>query len=183
MMKKVYIFFNQSQTMKKTKTEQKSENEFYSFFENEFSNERFTLAVAGNSELNQTVSAAARFESQADKYFGYFKKIFSFVPGILFLHFAVPATIEFGFGIWGVFFFLAGSFMVWAGIGDLKNKNHWLLPLSVILTALLFSFPFAFLPINFVPYYLYFYACVLPLLFAAPILAKGLIDKYEENEN
>lgn len=168
--------------MKKTKTEQKSENEFYSFFENEFLNEPFTLAVAGNSKLNQTVSAT-RFESQADKYFGYFKKIFSFVPGVLFLHFAVPATIEFGFGIWGVFFFLAGSLMVWAGIGDLKNKNHWLLPLSVILTALLFALPIAFLSLNNSLYYLYFYAGVLPLLFAAPILAKGLIDKYEENEN
>lgn len=168
--------------MKKTKIGQKTETEYYSFFDDEYSNEPLTPAVAGNSELTQILSAD-RFGHRAEKYFNLFKKIFAFVPGVLFLHFAVPATIAFGFGIWGAFFFSAGSFMVWAGIGDLKNKKHCLLPLSVMLISLLFSLPVAFLPVNLVLYYLYFYACALPLIFAAPIITKGLIDKNEKNES
>lgn len=167
-------------TMKKTKFEQRIKNALSAFFDDEPFEKHSTLIVVENRELTQPVFAE-QLRSHADKNFGYFKKLFSFVPGVLFVHLAAPAAMEFGFGVWALFFFLAGSFMIWAGIGNLKNKNHLLVPSAVILTALIFAAPFKFLPANLSGYYTYFYICVLPLLFIAAISAKGWVDKFEDS--
>ncbi len=168
--------------MKKTVINERFENVIEAFFNNENSPELSAVTCAGSRELVQT-QAPAKFARSADKYFGYFKNLFSFVPGVLFLHFAVPSTIVFGFGLWGLFWFTAGIFMVWAGIGDLKNKKHLLLPLSVIMTALIFALPFGLLPAYLLNYYIYLYIGILPLLFTAPILTKGLLEKNERSKD
>lgn len=162
--------------MKKTKIEQRIKNAFNAFFEDEFSDEQTSLTVSGNQEIAQTF-ATTDISQKADKYFGLFKKVFSFLPGVLFLHLAVPATIMFGLSIWGLFWFAAGIFMVWSGIGDLKNKKHFLLPLSVVFVALIFSIPFIISPFSLSNYYNYFYIGILPLLFIAPILVKNYIKE------
>ena len=168
--------------MKKTKIEQRIENAFNAFFETECSNNNSSIVIAENNALTPPL-ASEQFKQNTDKYFDYFKKIFSFVPGVLFLHLAAPAALEFGFGLWLLFWLAAGIFMVWAGIGDLKNKKHFLLPLSVMATAIVFALPFGVLPAHLINYYVYFYIGVLPLLFIAPILTKGLIEKNERNES
>lgn len=162
--------------MNKTKIDQRIENDFNAFFDNEFSGDSTVLTFSGNQEIAQNFTAT-EVSQKADKYFGLFKKVFSFVPGVLFLHLAVPATVIFGFSIWGLFWFAVGIFMVWSGIGDLKNKKHFLLPLSVIFVALIFSVPFLISPFNSSDYYNYFYIGVLPLLFIAPILVKNYIKE------
>ena len=162
--------------MKKAKFAQRVENAYAAFFEDNNFNEPNSLVFAGSREIAQT-SAATQLSQTGDKYFALFKKIFLFLPGTLFLHFAVPASIVFGFGIWGVFWLAAGTFMVWAGTGDLKNRKHILLPFVVMLTALIFSIPFAFISIELANYYGYFYIGILPLLFIAPILVKNYLTE------
>jgi hypothetical protein len=166
--------------MKETKLKKRIENAFNAFFENELL-QNTAIVTAENQSLISP--APVRFEKNADKYFGYFKKLFAFAPGVLLLHLSVPATLMFDFSLWSLFWFVAGMFMVWAGIGDLKEKKHLLLPLSVIVAGLIFAAPFEFLPASFASYYVYFYIGILPLFFIAPILTKGLIDKYETSEN
>lgn len=162
--------------MKKTKTEQRVETAFKDFFDGENSNQTNFPMFAGNRKVEQIFSAP-KTAWTADKYFDWFKKLFAFLPGVLMLHFAAFAVFEFGFGIWGLFWIAAGFFMVWAGIGDLKNNKHFLLPLSVFAVSLIFALPVALLPANLLSGYIYFYICILPVLFVTPILTKNYLDK------
>lgn len=116
-------------------------------------------------------------EQTVDKYFDWFKKLFAFLPGVLILHFSVFALLDFGiYGIRVLFWIAAETFMIWAGIGDLKNKKHF--------AALIrhFSF-FRFRPArNFASGKLSFRLhkflfLHLPLLFITPILTKNYLDK------
>lgn len=163
--------------MKKTKIEQRIENAFDAFFDDENLSEPNALTFAGNQEIGQIFSNPKKART-ADKYFDWFKKLFAFLPGVLILHFAVFALLEFGiFGIWGLFWIAAGVFMVWAGIGNLTDKKHFLLPLSVISVSFIFALPVTLLPVNLADIYVYFYICILPLLFITPILTKNYLDK------
>lgn len=168
--------------MKKVKTEERFENVVEAFFNHESSPEYAAMIAAEHRELAQTPPPVP-FAQTADKYFDYFKNIFSFIPGVLFLHFVVPASIVFGLSLWGLFWLAAGIFMVWAGIGDLKKKKHFLLPLSVILISIIFALPFGLLPTHLLSYYIYLYVGILPLLFVAPILMKGWLEKDEGSKD
>lgn len=162
--------------MKKTKIEQRTENTFDAFFGDVDFDKEISMTRFRHDEGIQT-SAQESFYPKADKYYDLFKKIFSFLPGVLLLHMIVPAFLVFGFHVGGLFWIASGIFMVWAGIGDLRNKKHLLLPLSVILVALIFSVPLAVLPRGPEDYYIYFYAGILPLLFITPILLKGYLKE------
>jgi hypothetical protein len=146
------------------------------FFENENFSEQNALAVFENQEIAQ-VSPGENLAQTADKYFTFFKRIFAFLPGVLFLHLSMPAVFLFGINIWALFWIGSGIFMVWAGLGDLRDKKHILLPLSVMLVGLIFALPFYFLPPTFFSYYVYFYIGSLPLLFIAPILIKDWLKE------
>lgn len=162
--------------MKKTKIEQRIEKAFDAFFDDDNLNEPNALTFAGNREIEQSFSSL-EITQTADKYFDRFKKVCAFLPGILILHFAAIALVEFGFSVWELFWIAAGFFMVWAGIGDLKNNEHLLLPLSVFSVSLIFALPIALLPENLADVYIYFYICILPLLFITPLLTKNYLGK------
>lgn len=162
--------------MKKTKIEQRIENALDAFFDNENFTESNALMFAGDQKIEQPFSAS-QITQTADKYFNRFKKVCAFLPGVLILHFAAITLVEFVFSVWELFWIAAGFFMVWAGIGDLKNKSYLLLPLSVFSVSLIFALPVALLPKNLADIYVYFYICILPLLFITPILTKNYLDK------
>lgn len=165
--------------MNKTKLEERFEKAVNAFFESETLMEQNAIAVIENQELAQ-ISPAENLAQTADKYFTLFKRIFAFLPGVLFLHLMMPGIFTFGFNIWSLFFLVSGIFMVWAGLGDLKNKKHIWLPISTMLVGLIFSLPFYFLPPSSFSYYVYFYIGILPLLFIAPILVKGWLEESKD---
>lgn len=165
--------------MKKIKLEERFEKAVNAFFEDENLNEQNAIALCESQQFAQ-ISPAENLARTADKYFTLFKRIFAFLPGVLFLHLLMPGIFTFGFSIWTLFFLVSGIFMVWAGLGDLKNKKHIWLPISVMLVGLIFSLPFYFLPVSSFTYYVYIYIGILPLLFIAPILTKNWL---EINEN
>jgi hypothetical protein len=162
--------------MKKTKLEERLQNAVNAFFADENLTEQNALTIIESQELAQ-ISPADNLTQTADKYFTFFKRIFAFLPGVLFLHLLMPGIFVFGFNLWSLFFLVSGIFMVWAGLGDLKNKKHLLLPLSVMVVGLIFALPFYFLPPTSFSYYVYFYIGILPLLFVAPILVKSWLDE------
>jgi hypothetical protein len=161
--------------MKKTKLEERFQNAVNAFFADENLTEQNALAVIENQEIAQ-ISPTENLAQMADKYFTFFKRTFAFLPGVLFLHLSMPAVFLFGINIWALFWIGSGIFMVWAGLGDVKDKKHIFLPLSVMLVGSIFALPFCFLPPSF-SNYLYFYIGILPLLFIAPILTKSWLDE------
>lgn len=165
--------------MNKTKLEERFKKAINAFFENETFTEQNALAAIEHQEIAQ-ISPAENLAQKADKYFTFFKRIFAFFPGVLFLHLSMPGIFLFGINRWEFFWIYAGIFLVWAGLGDLKNKKHIWLPISVMLTGLVFALPFYFLPPSYFSYYIYLYIGILPLLFVAPILVKGWLGKSED---
>jgi hypothetical protein len=167
--------------MNETKLKDRIKNAAEALFADEPKNEPDSLAFVGNTQLTQ-IPQTSNLEQIADKYWGVFKKAFAYFPGILFLHISAVSTVEFGISIWGLFWILAGIFLVWAGIGDLKKTKHLLMPLSALLIGFIFALPFAFLPFDIVVnLYNYIYIGILPLLFIAPILTKSYLDKNEDS--
>lgn len=166
--------------MKRTTIKDRTKKAIDTFFEDENSSEFSVSAISGSGELIQQ-STLEIIEQRADKVWDLIKKIFIFAPGVLFLHLTVGSVLTFvhmiGFTPMMIFMLLAGSFMVWTGLGDLKNKKHLLLPLSVVSLSLLLGIPFTFLSPDLISYYIYFYICSLPLFFIAPILTKSYLDR------
>lgn len=166
--------------MKKTTIKERAEKAVNAFFEAE-RNEPNDLTVVGNTAIISN-EATTEFSQKADKYYSTFKKIFLFFPGVLMLHIAsvsFPLLYnEIGITSEMLFWFAAGIFMTWAGIGDLKNIKHSFIPLSVILLGIMTGSILNFLPISAFEYSLLLF----PLFFIAPILTKNAVDKFEENE-
>ena len=97
--------------MKETKLEERFEKAVNAFFENENSHEQNSIALFENQEIAQ-ISPAENLAQTADKYFTLFKRIFAFLPGVLFLHLMMPGIFTFGFSLWTLFFLVSGIFMV-----------------------------------------------------------------------
>lgn len=191
--------------MKKAKTETGRKTFNDSFSENETFSENRNLSFINNSEISQTEEFAT-FTEKSDSLLNLLKQIFFFLPGAFLLYlisFVVtiilidslsarePAEI---FGIHSaplqilllgtIAFF--GIFMIWFGLGDLKNKKHFAIPISVIVAggiiALiskilsdLFGFTGLFEVINY--YFIYLF----PLILILPVLVKGWIDRKTED--
>lgn len=157
--------------MKKTKIE----NNFEYFFDSESFSEN-KLTITNNFALLRVEKTSKAIEN-ADEYFAVFKKLFLFLLGVLILHLATFAAIDFykdvGLNLWMLFWFASGIFMTWAGIGDLKNKKHWLIPASVILGAAIVAGLGNWLSPDSFEYSFY----LLPLLFIVPVLVKSLVGK------
>ncbi len=140
--------------MRKTKIKQRIENVFNAFFD-EKSDGEISLTYANKSSPATSISSE-NLTQRADKWIEIFKKAFLFLPGILILHLACVAAVsfyrDFGINFQMIFWFVSGVFMVWAGLGDLKNKKHLLLPLSVILSITPFALLFSFLSANAIEY-------------------------------
>lgn len=179
--------------MKKTKLEERFEKAVNAFFENEISSEPTALAVAENHEIAQ-VSLTESLGQTADKYYGWFKKLFLFLPGVNILYFvgffsAFILTCEtklFPLNIGMFFWLLVGVFMTLVGIGDWRKKEHLAIPASVIsvgaivgticgLIELIYPQFSKLLFSDTIPLFLY----LMPLAFIAPILTKNWLDKEE----
>lgn len=169
--------------MKKTKIEQRMENAVNAFFETE-NRAGETALVYGNQTAILQNEANEEFAEKSDKRFDFFKKAVLFLPGTFVLFFATLASVFFykdlGVNFWTLFWLASGGFMVWAGLGDLKNKKHLLLPLSVVSVALTLAIGFGFLPESVQPqmffeHSIYFF----PIALIVPFLVKSRINGQE----
>jgi hypothetical protein len=163
--------------MRKTKIEQRVENAFNAFFENDeqdvFEN---SLSFTPDAALLKP-ETAANFNEKGDRLLKILKRTFVFLPGVLYLFFGTFSILAFDF-LWNPLIilavFLIGSFMTIFGIGSLKNPKHLVIPLSIIAVAVAAFGTFStFGNLKYVfEYGIYFF----PLALIAPFLAKSWVD-------
>lgn len=180
--------------MKKTKTDSKND----SFFEMANFSENQDLELVTDYKTSETD------EVTSSSLLNLIRQLFLFLPGALLLYlisfigiiilidsFSVREPLEM-FGISSppvqLFVFavitLLGIFMTWFGLGDIRNKKHFSIPTSIMMTggilALIskilgdvFGFTGLFEVMNY--YFIYLF----PLVLIVPILVKGWIDSKE----
>jgi heme A synthase len=132
------------------------------------------------------------------------KQVFLFLPGVFLLNFVgfavaailtdmilyrrafetLPQDFPLQLGLIGFIGFL-GIFMTWFGLGDIKNRKHFVIPASVIVTGAIFGVlvkateNFSDLAVRILEgsgdlIYLF------PLVLIIPVLAKGIVDRKTE---
>lgn len=191
--------------MKKVITDTRQKKSIESFFENENSAENQNSGLAIGSEMSKTEEEVTNFADKFSLLLSLIKQVFLFLPGTFLLYligfvgtiiltdsFSVQEPTEI-FGIHSVpiqmlvfgIIALFGIFMTWFGLGDIKNKKHAAIPISIlatggILAAIskilgdLFGFTQLFELMNY--YFIYFF----PLVLIVPILVKGWVDTKSE---
>ncbi len=168
--------------MKKTKIEQRLENAFNDFFDNDIEHcGENSLSLSSDSALLKQ-ETAERFNSKGNDLIKILKQVFIFLPGALYLFFGTFQIFSFDF-FWNpqsvVVIFLIGSFMTIFGLGSLKNPKHLVIPLSIIAVGIaafeLFS------TIGSLKYVFQYGIYFFPLALILPFLAKGWVDRKYEN--
>jgi hypothetical protein len=132
------------------------------------------------------------------------KQIFIFLPGTFLLFFmsfgaaiifmeivvyrraleTLPDDFPFQFALIGLIVFL-GTLMTWFGLGDIKNRKHFAIPASLMITGAMIGavvkaaasvFDLADKMLDNFSYLIY----LLPLALIIPILVKGIVDRKTE---
>lgn len=132
------------------------------------------------------------------------KQVFLFLPGTFLLFFmsfgaaiifmeivvyrrvfeTLPDDFPFQFALIGLIIFL-GTLMTWFGLGDIKNRKHFAIPASLIVTGTVIgaiikatasAFDLADKMLDDFSYLIY----LLPFALIVPILAKGVVDRKTE---
>lgn len=197
--------------MRKTKVEDKSEKSFDSFFESETTDENNSLSFTNNSNTLR-LESNENFTKQTNSFLNLLKQILFFLPGTFLLYFLgfVSATLLMNvfiflppdtlppsepveiLGITSTFIQIIllgtlgvlGVFMTWFGLGDIKNKKHFSIPLSIIFTgAIIALFVKAIKALfggGFIEEFDKYFIYLLPLILIIPILIKGLVDRKTE---
>ncbi len=163
--------------MKKTKFDQRINNAFTAFFDDDQENfGENSLTFAPDSALLKP-EPAAQFNEKGDRLVKILKRVFLFLPGALYLFFGTLSILSFEF-LWNpltiLVVFLIGSFMTIFGIGNLKSPKHLAIPLSIVVVGIAAFGLFSTLGgLKYVfEYGIYFF----PLALIAPVLAKSLVD-------
>lgn len=190
----------QLKIMKKTKLDTKSEIFDDAFFDNENWDKNDALNFAGDTKLSENEKDDG-FIPIRKPFVGILKQAFLFLPGafllffmsfgaaIIFMEIAVygralkslPDDFPFQFALIGLIIF-AGTLMTWFGLGDIKNRKHFAIPASLIVTgATIGAIVKALSKISDLAdkmlddfYYLIY---LFPLALIIPILAKSIIDR------
>ncbi|HVE59580.1 MAG TPA: hypothetical protein VNB22_22410 [Pyrinomonadaceae bacterium] len=164
--------------MKKTKLDQRINNAFNTFFDDDRENSgEDRLSFVHDSALLAS-EPAAQFNNKGDRVVKFLKRAFLFLPGAFYLFFGTLTAFSFEFFRANPLSLLAafaiGSFMTIFGIGSLKNPKHLAIPVSIVAVAIAaFWIFFAIGNLKFVFWYgIYFF----PLALIAALLAKNLTD-------
>ena len=190
--------------MRKTKLGTKAEKSADAFFERENFDENAALSSiksAGVLELEKENALTDAHKSFINR----LKQVFFFLPGTFLLFFVsfgatiifmevvvyrrafetLPDDFPFQFALIGLIALL-GTLIAWFGLGDLKNRKHFAIPASLIVTgALIGAFVKATASLSDLAdrmlddfsYLIY----LLPLALIIPILAKGIVDRKTED--
>lgn len=186
--------------MRKTKLDNKPEKSADDFFERENFDENAPLIFANGAKpasLEKENGLTDGHKSLISR----LKQIFLFLPGTFLLFFVsfgaaiifteivvdrrdfatLPDDFPFQFALIGLTALL-GILMTWFGLGDIKNKKHFAIPASLIVTGALIGAiikataslsVLADRMLDDFSYQIY----LLPLALIIPILAKGVVDR------
>lgn len=168
--------------MKKRRIEKRLANAVQAFLAEEKNYEFQPLAVRSSGSV-LTLKENKAVTEKLEDWIAFLKKAFLFLPGTFILYFTTFAAVYFhqtmGFTWQMAFWFSAGGFMVWSGLGELKNFKHLVIPASIVAFSLFLSVIFSFLPHSmkasmFFQNSIYFFPIALML---PNILKKWLLEK------
>lgn len=184
--------------MKKIKIKQRVKNATNAFFTDEDSGEANLESFRNEANLWQE-KKSLDCSHQSDTLETILKQVFLFFPGTFVLYvlsmgftvmfisaFVKPAGISPRFGmVWLMLLFLAATLMTWLGLGDVRKPKHFVIPASIISVGVVFG---AFVAVLMtIPHYgrLFFRDAfplyVFPLALIVPFLAKGWVNRKNEN--
>jgi len=190
--------------MRKVKLDNQSEKSAEAFFDNQNPDENKALSFAGSANILE-IEKENSFTGEPKSFINLLKQVFIFLPGTFLLFFTsfgaaiilmeiivyrrafetLPDDFPFQFALIGLIVFL-GTFMTWFGLGDLKNRKHFAIPVSLIISGAIIGVvvkaaasisDFADRMLDDFSYLIY----LLPLALIVPILAKSIIDRKTED--
>jgi len=190
--------------MRKVKLNDKSEKSADAFFDDENFPENEALNFADGAKMSKPEtdknSAGAR-----KSFVNVLKQLFLFLPGAFLLFFmslaaamiaveiivfrraveTLPDDYPLQFALIG-FVILLGTLMTWFGLGDIKNRKHFVIPASIIVMGATFGaivragakiYDFFDLTLDDFGFLIYLF----PLALIVPVLAKGFVDRKSED--
>ena len=190
--------------MRKVRLEDKSEKSSDAFFEDANFGENAALSFANNSQITK-LGKSGDLTDEYQSLISFLKQIFVFLPGtfllfymsfgaaIIFMEIVVfrreiqtlPDDYPFQFAFIGLIILL-GTLMTWFGLGDLKNKKHFAIPASLMLTGAAFGAivkiaaawsKVADRMLDDFDYLVY----LLPIALIVPVLTKSIVDRKTED--
>ena len=186
--------------MKKTAFKDKTQDTFDAFFDTERFHENAALQNFDNSSAPSKIEKEL-FARDRQPVFNFLRQAFLFFPGTYFLYFISMGTgivlTEWLLGnrdltfhrniIYMYLFGLLTVFMTWLGLGDLKNKKHFVIPASIISAGAIIG---AAVGLTENIFWIsrkitmdFEYAILLfPIGLVVPFLAKGLVDREKPGE-
>jgi len=190
--------------MRKVKLDTKSEKSADAFFESENPDENAALSFANSAEILE-LEKEKGFTGEHKSFINLLKQVFIFLPGTFLLFFMsfgaaiifmeivvfrralemLPGDFPLQFALIGLIVFL-GTLMTWFGLGDIKNRKHFAIPASLIVTGATLGVivkttaslsDLADKMLDDFSYLIY----LLPLALIIPILAKSIVDRKTED--
>jgi hypothetical protein len=190
--------------MRKVKLDTKSEKSADAFFESENPDENAALSFANSAEILE-LEKERGFTGEHKSFINLLKQVFIFLPGTFLLFFMsfgaaiifmeivvfrralemLPGDFPLQFALIGLIVFL-GTLMTWFGLGDIKNRKHFAIPASLIVTGATLGVivkataslsDLADKMLDDFSYLIY----LLPLALIIPILAKSIVDRKTED--
>jgi len=190
--------------MRKVKLDTKSEKSADAFFESENPDENAALSFANSAEILE-LEKERGFTGEHKSFINLLKQVFIFLPGTFLLFFMsfgaaiifmeivvfrralemLPGDFPLQFALIGLIVFL-GTLMTWFGLGDIKNKKHFAIPASLMVTGAIIGAvvkatanmsALADRMLDNFSYLIY----LLPLALIIPILAKSVVDGKTED--
>ena len=190
--------------MRKVKLDSKSEKSVDASFERENPDENEALSFAGSAKMSE-IKKDEGFADQEKSFVSILKQLFLFLPGTFLLFFmsfgvaiiameivvfrrpleTLPDDFPFQVALMGLIVIL-GTLMTWFGLGDIKNRKHFAIPASLMVTGAMIGAivkataglsDLADRMLDNFSYLIY----LLPLALIIPILAKGIVDRKTED--
>ena len=190
--------------MRKVKLDRKSEKSAGAFIADDKPDENEALSFVNSAKM----SAIGKDEGFADEhkpFVNILKQVFLFLPGTFLLFFmsygaaiifmeivvyrralkSLPHDFPFQFALIGLIVFL-GTLMTWFGLGNIKNRKHFAIPASLMVTGAIIGAvvkatasisDLADSMLDDFSYLIY----LLPLALIIPILAKSIVDRKTED--
>ena len=190
--------------MRKVKLDSKAEKSADAFSDNENLDENALLRSVNSTKVLELEKDGGSTNER--QWFGnLLKQIFLFLPGTFLLFFmsfgaavifleivvyrreiqTLPDDFPFHFALIGLVILL-GTLMTWCGLGDIKNRKHFAIPVSLMVTGALIgaiikvAANFSDLADKMLDNFSYL-IYLLPLALIIPILAKGIVDRKTED--
>ena len=190
--------------MRKAELNTKSEKPVDAFFDGEIPDEDDALSFVNSARMPE-IGKEEGVTGEHKPFANILRRVFLFLPGTFILFFmsfgvgiiameiivyrraleTLPDDFPFQFTLMGLIILL-GTFMTWFGLGDIKNRKHFAIPASLMVTGAVIGAvvkaaagisDIADKMLDDFSYLIY----LLPLALIIPILAKSIVDRKIED--